>query len=245
MLSVEMAGDSHIGLFRKSNQDTLFFDGQSGLAVLADGIAGRKGGKAASSLAVKYIKKYLHNQKIADAELSPFLKKIIDEANAVILRTGNNDLSLLGMGTTLELLQFSRDKVFIAHLGDSRAYLYYEENFWQLTLDHNVETFVKMGWLKRETLPKEISFDAITRGLGLECRCEPDIYHKNLLPGEIYIIASDGLFDFVPNRKLAQIVRSYQEDLPKMVGALIDQANHAGGKDNISVVVAKVKGKRK
>lgn len=134
-----MFGATDMGRVRKNNQDSLFFNAELGLLIVADGIGGRKGGEIASSTAVTGIKEaYLNCDSLRHEEVEPFLIKTIDRVNKDIINKGLSTPALEGMATTLNCILFVGEKAFICHMGDSRTYLYFKGNLWQLTLDHNI-----------------------------------------------------------------------------------------------------------
>jgi len=238
-----MAGATDIGLVRKSNQDSYHFDADRGIAIVADGIGGRKGGEIASAMAVEGMRnEYLQTESIRHEEIHPFLTTAVDRINQKIYDTGENDPKIKGMGTTLNFLMFVGDRLHVAHVGDSRSYLYYQGNFWQLTVDHNIETFLARGWMKSENVLPGTQEGALVRSIGLTHRCESDIYEIQIRPGEIFLTCSDGLTGMVSDKKIARIIEREEKDLNKMAKALIEEAKRGGGKDNITLVLSKVSG---
>ena len=141
-MRIRMVGATDVGRRRKANQDSLFYDAAQGIGIVADGIGGRSGGEVASSMAVNGLRKaFLDVDMIRHEEIHPFLTSSIDRINQSLLDKGAQDSSLYGMGTTLNCLMFVGDKLHLAHIGDSRTYLYSKRHLFQLTLDHNVKTF--------------------------------------------------------------------------------------------------------
>ena len=161
-------GLTDIGRSRKNNQDSIYVSSEDGLVVVADGIGGRKGGEIASQIAVKGLKKaYRESEKLQPDEVSPFLIKSIDKINQNIINHGQKHPEVEGLATTLNCLVFVKGRAYISHLGDSRTYLYYRDNMWQLTFDHNIENYVERGWLPDETLMNNPKSGALVRALGL------------------------------------------------------------------------------
>lgn len=240
-MQVMMFGGSDIGRVRKINQDYFFFNQAQGIAVVADGIGGRKGGEIASRTAVEEIKQsYLECSALRAEEVPPFLTSAVDQANKAILAKGRADARVEGMGTTVDCLLFVGNHVYIAHVGDSRTYLYYKGNLWQLTLDHSIEVYVKRGWLPAEVLQKNSRPGALVRAMGLSATCETDIYDKAIRPGEIYLTCSDGLTGMVGDDKILKILTEQEHRLEAVPKILMAEANRCGGKDNITVVLSKV-----
>ncbi len=239
-MKLEIFGATDLGRVRKSNQDSFFCSSSQGIAVVADGIGGRKGGEVASRMAVEGMKKAIVEcESLRHEEINPFLMNSIDRVNSEIINAGTNN-GTPGMGTTLECLMFVGDKVHIAHVGDSRTYLFHKNHLWQLTIDHNLKTFVDRGWMVRSEISSKMKEEALVKSLGLTQRCEIDVYNKTLQEGEIYITCSDGLTSMVDNRKISTIIREQQANPERLPRLLIDEANAEGGRDNITVVVTRV-----
>ncbi len=244
-MQIRMAGVTHIGRRRKNNQDSLFFDEGHGIAVVADGIGGRKGGEIASTLVVEGVRDaFLASDVIRHEEITPFLASAVDTVNASVFGFGRNNPDYAGLGSTMECIFFSGDMVYIAHVGDSRTYLYDDGQLFLLTLDHNVENFVERGLVHRDSLqdPK-IRGAALVKAVGLTPRCEMDICRIKRRPGQIYLSCSDGLTSMIDDREIATLLGVHGENLHKAAGVLLDAANHAGGRDNITVLLARVEGR--
>jgi len=240
-LKLEMYGASDVGKVRKTNQDSFYCNALQGMAIVADGIGGRKGGEVASRIAVDGMRRAIVScEQLRHEEINPFLVSAVDTVNSEIITSGNVK-GLPGMGTTLECAMFVGDRVHLAHVGDSRTYLFYKGQFWQLTIDHNLKTFIDRGWMiKSEIAPKMMKEEALVKALGLTHRCEIDVYSKELKDGEIYLTCSDGLSSMVEMKRIASIMKEHSskpESLPKY---LIEEANRAGGKDNVTVVITTV-----
>lgn len=241
-MQVRMVGATDVGRRRKSNQDSLFYDEAAGFGIVADGIGGRSGGEIASSMAVDGLRQaFIHSDRIRHEEIGPFLASAIDRLNSEILERGRRDADVTGMGTTLNSLMFVGDKLHLAHVGDSRTYLFYKKNFFQLTLDHSVGNFLERGWLPRSAVQPGAKEGALVRAIGLADRCEFDVYEMPLKPQQLFVTCSDGLTGMVEDRRIAQIISDNFDNFEKLPKILIDAANAAGGKDNITVLVSLVK----
>jgi protein phosphatase len=236
-----MAGATDVGRRRKANQDSMFYDAAQGIGIVADGIGGRSGGEVASSMAVNGLRKaFLDVDMIRHEEIHPFLTSTIDKINQGIIEKGAQDSSLYGMGTTLNCLMFVGDKLHLAHIGDSRTYLFAQKHLFQLTLDHNVRTFLDRGWLSPNNVVPGSGESALVRALGLFERCDVDIYTRTVQKGDIYVTSSDGLFDMVKDSEIARIIAQNGEDFEGLPKKLIEEANRKGGRDNITVLVSKM-----
>jgi len=238
-----MIGATDVGRRRKNNQDSLYYDELAHFGIVADGIGGRNGGEIASSMAVNGLRKaFLNSERIRHEEINPFLIGSIDKMNAEILERGHREPEVLGMGTTLNCLMFVGDRLHLAHVGDSRTYLYYKKHLFQLTLDHSVGNFLERGWLPRSAVQPGAKEGALVRAMGLAERCEVDIYEMELKPGQLFLTCSDGLTGMVEDRKIAQLIAENLDQFEKLPRVLIDEANAGGGKDNITVLLSHVRG---
>jgi protein phosphatase len=238
-----MIGATDVGRRRKSNQDSLYYDELSNFGIVADGIGGRKGGEIASSLAVNGLRKaFMNSDRIRHEEVGPFLVSAVDKMNSEILERGRKEQEILGMGTTLNCLMFVGEKLHIAHVGDSRTYLYYKKHLFQLTLDHSVGNFLERGWLPKSAVQPGAKEGALVRALGLGERIDVDIYEIALKPGQLFLTCSDGLTGMVEDRRIAQIITENLDQFESLPKLLIDAANAAGGRDNITVLLSHVRG---
>lgn len=174
-----MIGATDVGRRRKSNQDSLYYDEPAGFGIVADGIGGRSGGEIASSMAVNGLRKaFLNSERIRHEEITPFLVNAVDRMNLEIVERGRRETEIQGMGTTLNCLMFVGDKLHIAHVGDSRTYLYYKKHLYQLTLDHSVGNFLERGWLPKsavapgeKTAPSCAPWASATASTSTSTRC--------------------------------------------------------------------------
>lgn len=242
-MQVRMVGATDVGRRRKSNQDSLYYDEPAGFGIVADGIGGRNGGEIASSMAVNGLRKaFMNSDRIRHEEINPFLQTSIDKMNLEILEKGRREAEIAGMGTTLNCLMFVGDKLHLAHVGDSRTYLYYKKHLFQLTLDHNVGNFLERGWLPKTAVQPGAKDGALVRAMGLAERVDVDIYEVPLKSGQVFLTCSDGLSGMIEDRKTAQIITENLDQFEKLPKLLIDAANAAGGKDNITVLLSHVRG---
>lgn len=242
-MQVRMIGATDVGRRRKSNQDSLYYDEPAGFGIVADGIGGRSGGEIASSMAVNGLRKsFLNSERIRHEEITPFLISSVDKMNMEILERGRREQEIAGMGTTLNCLMFVGDKMHLAHVGDSRTYLYYKKHLFQLTLDHSVGNFLERGWLPKSAVQPGAKDGALVRAMGLADRCDVDIQEIQLKPGQLYLTCSDGLSGMIDDRKIAQLITENLDQFDRLPKILIDAANAAGGKDNITVLLSHVRG---
>src|SRR3989338_2306586 len=230
-MKLETSGLSDIGRKRENNQDSYLLNDKAKLYVVADGMGGHAGGEVASKLAVDTLNK-VFSYTSRSFEPSSYLVKSIQEANHMIYEKAVQTPSLKGMGTTVTCLLFSYDTVFIAHVGDSRAYFIREGMIWQLSQDHSLvsEQMVAGGAIAMRNI--------ITRSVGYDRQVEVDVYTKKVAMGDQNLLCSDGLYGFVSQKEMATVVSS--SVLPLATKKLIDLANSRGGDDNITAVLVKV-----
>lgn len=241
-MQVRMIGATDVGRKRKTNQDSLYYDEPAGFGIVADGIGGRSGGEIASSMAVNGLRKaFLATDRIRHEEVAPFLINTIDAMNTEILERGRREADITGMGTTLNCLMFVGDKLHLAHVGDSRTYMFYKKHLFQLTLDHSVGNFLQRGWLPKSAIAAGAKEAALVRAMGLAERCDVDIYDIPLKPGQLFLTCSDGLSGMIDDRRMAKILTESYGQFEKIPRILIDAANQAGGRDNITVLISMVK----
>lgn len=234
-----MFSATSVGRLRKINQDSIAFDETIGYGIVADGIGGKPGGDIASKIATQTITSAFYHQSIKFSQISKFMFDQVLQANQNILSFGESKPQYKGLGTTLDFIYFAGDAVHIVHLGDSRTYLYYKDHLFQLTIDHNIETLAQR---KQAQIDKRAKAHAnkLTNGLGFRKHPELQCYRKSVLSQEIYITASDGLFDMVEDAEIKNIIFHGQDQIDEIPKNLVDQANLNGGRDNISVLLSYV-----
>lgn len=217
-----------------------------GVYAVADGMGGHEGGDVASRLAIRAIARMALTDilmpAMADgappADFEGWIKRAVLEANKAVLtqrKTSRND-----MGTTLVLAVVLNDLAYIAHVGDSRAYLIRNRDIKQLTVDHSlVERLVATGQITREEAATHPQRNVIYKNIGDKPQVEPDILRLNLMPGDKLLLCCDGLSGEINDGEILRIVAQYPA-LPAACRELIQAANAAGGHDNISVVLIEV-----
>ncbi|HEX2405054.1 MAG TPA: protein phosphatase 2C domain-containing protein [Acidimicrobiia bacterium] len=225
---------THQGMVRQNNEDALFPDksGESdGQAVLmvADGMGGHIAGEVASRLAIN---------AAASAELEPDDR--VAAANRAIREEVARQPDLEGMGTTLTLVELEPEGLArVAHVGDSRAYLYRDGELRQLTEDHTVAAeYVALGHISAEEADDHPQSHMLTRCLGLTRFVNVDRIDLDLSPGDRLLLCSDGLNSMVPADGIAKALTNGTAD--EAAWKLVEAANKAGGHDNISVIVIDV-----
>jgi len=248
-VQLECASLSDAGRVRANNEDSLDWDGDAGLFVVADGMGGCNGGEVASSLAVRallaefrQLPLTLPAKDAGVAALSPSAMRLctaILKANRAVYEASLQDANLAGMGTTLVATLFHGGRVIIASIGDSRVYRFRDGQLEQLTVDHTVlQEQIEYGLITPEQARFMEGRGLITRALGVEPGIEVDVQEQVLQNGDIYLLCSDGLFDMLDDAEIAAILRD-GEDMQTIARRLVDAANNRGGYDNISLILAR------
>jgi len=250
---LDVASLSHPGMVRTHNEDSIFVDGDAGLAVLADGMGGYSAGEVASGIAVNVISNGLLPELGSGRELSKvdigsglthaalLLQQQIALANKGIYEAAQARPECAGMGTTLVAAVFYANRVSIGHIGDSRCYRLRGDKLEQLTHDHSLlQEQIDSGMLTPEQAKYSLNKNLVTRALGIEAVVPADIAEYRVEPDDIYVLCSDGLTDMVDADAVRDVVVAKRGDLAQAAAELIDIANQNGGRDNISVVLIRV-----
>ncbi len=223
------------GRQRRANEDSYY--ARSPLFAVADGMGGAQAGEVASGTAIEVLGEGLPD---AGGTAEERLAALVAKANARIHELSISDRDRAGMGTTVTAAYVAENDVALAHVGDSRAYLLRGDGFERLTRDHSlVEEFVREGRLTPEEADEHPQRSIITRALGPEPEVDVDHLTQGARDGDTFLLCSDGLTSMVPEARVAQIVRE-AGSLSDAGRALIDAANDAGGRDNITVVLFRV-----
>lgn len=248
---VEIAGATDPGCVRKNNEDNFAVEPDLGLLVVADGMGGHNSGEVASDLAAKtivdYARKMLGGEKNVVPEGSPSLTPrgrqlefFVKSANTMIYEKGRAFPKDAGMGTTVVAAIVDGKSMTIAHVGDSRLYVWRNGTLTQLTEDHSlVGEQVKRGQITADEAARSSLQNILTRALGAEKDVQVDVADHPLLPGDLVLLATDGLSKMVIDADVAAVIAA-EKDPQKIVDVLIAKSRAAGGVDNISIVAAKV-----
>ena len=251
--SLEMAKATHTGMVRSHNEDSIATDAEIGLVVLADGMGGYNAGEVASGIATALITSEMREALI---KLSPqvtdkstglpgattLLRDIIGKANTSIFHSANNQPQYAGMGTTLVVTFFCNNQITVAHIGDSRCYRQRGGKLEQVTRDHSLlQEQIDSGLLTKEAAKRSQNKNLVTRALGIEPAVEAEIHTYPALENDIYLVCSDGLNDMVADEDIEMTLDALGANLHLAAEQLVQMANDNGGRDNISVVLIKVK----
>ncbi len=219
------------GRQRRGNEDNSF--ARAPVFVVADGMGGAQAGEVASQLAVDVFRQGLPEDGSPEERLAVRVR----EANHRIHELSRSEHERAGMGTTLTAALLDQTQVAIAHVGDSRAYLFRQDTLTRLTRDHSlVGELVEQGKLTEEQAEEHPQRSIITRALGPEPTVKVDTWTYPVRPGDALLLCSDGLTSMIGEEHIAAVLRS-SADLEQAADRLIDDANEAGGRDNITVVL--------
>ncbi len=240
-MKLEACGRSDKGRIRPHNEDALLVDPETGLFAVADGMGGHAAGEVASRLAIEAVRDMMPEgaKSAGEQGIDALLRRTIAEANRRIADTIRSKPEYYGMGTTLVIGLVEDDRLWIAHVGDSRAYLLRDNRMALLTNDHSlVNELVRLGILSREKAATDPRRNVVTRALGSGASVVPDVSQETLRPGDVLLLCSDGLNTMVPDTAIELALASGGGDLEATCAALVDAANEAGGEDNVTVVLA-------
>jgi protein phosphatase len=229
-MPVTFATATDTGRVRRANEDAVF--ARPPVFMVADGMGGTQGGEVASSVTAKAFEWFIPPGKGTGEELTKLVQKVNDSIYQLAGSEGRR-----GMGTTVTAAVLAPDTVCLAHVGDSRAYLWRGGKLSQQTEDHSlVGEMVRQGKISPAEAKEHPQRNIITRALGVEETVKVDIKNVSWQPGDVFLLCSDGLYSMVPDKGIAAIL-ARGDDLDTTAKALIDEANARGGLDNISVVL--------
>jgi serine/threonine protein phosphatase PrpC len=221
------------GRQRRENEDSAYVSAP--MFVVADGMGGAQAGEVASRIAIETFEQGLPESGAPEARLA----ELVRSANQRIYDRSRTDRGRAGMGTTLTAAYLADGDLAIAHVGDSRAYLLRDGQLMRLTQDHSlVDELVRQGKLTEAQAAEHPQRSIITRALGPEPEVEVDTFSYAIRTGDILLLCSDGLTSMLAEDRVAEVVLS-SPGLEEAADRLIDEANQAGGRDNITVVLCR------
>ena len=232
---------SHVGLKRKNNEDNCGIYENLQILAVADGMGGHMAGEVASKMALDLVEEYLLANRTQLSEVPPqALKDAIFFANNEIYQYANNNKELRGMGTTITLALIEKNRIFIAHIGDSRAYLISDGKIRLITSDHSlVNELLKKGGITIEEAQKHPQRNVLTRAMGTAQNPDIDFYEVEVKEGDILLLCTDGLSNLVSKKEIVDWVLRSQE-LEAGADLLMKAALERGAPDNISLVLGRI-----
>jgi PPM family protein phosphatase len=247
-MTIELTAAVDAGRARSNNEDSVATDDAVSLAVLADGMGGYNAGEVASHMATSFIATELGrwlreaSAQASDAEVRRAMDICVENANRAIFEAANANPQYAGMGTTLVVAVFREGRLLLGHVGDSRCYRLRGGKLVQITRDHSLlQEQIDAGLITPEQAAFSANKNLVTRAVGVEDNVLLETHQHEVQGGDLYILCSDGLSDMVDDSGLEQLLQAHDE-LPECARALIAAANDAGGKDNISVILARATG---
>jgi PPM family protein phosphatase len=241
-------GGTDLGLQRQRNEDCFAVVPELGLLVVADGVGGRPAGDVAAKIAVDTVREDLATSALettwtddgpaAPADMGRRLMDAIALANARIREQAQHHAHLERMATTIVVAVVAEGRLWVAHVGDSRAYLFRAGRITRLTTDHSIAE--DEGERARHTQEALARIDPriLTRGLGISKEVRADVRSEELQPGDVVLVATDGLTSVVTDGEIMDVLDEHR-DIDVAVPSLIDMANARGGPDNITVAIAR------
>ncbi|MBM4371589.1 MAG: Stp1/IreP family PP2C-type Ser/Thr phosphatase [Deltaproteobacteria bacterium] len=255
-MRLDVRSRTHAGLVRQENEDAHLVLEDQGLMAVADGMGGHAHGEVASALAVRALQEAFATEggderlrtawnrsragRAAETSWERFrLRTAVEDANLAIYHRASEDEALRSMGTTLVALYVHNGSAWVANVGDSRLYRLREGELTQLTDDHSlINEYIKLNLLSGEQARSFPMKNIIVRALGLAEWVEVDTFEIDLVPGDRYLLCSDGLSDLVEEATVAALLS--EDDPDRAADRLVDAALAAGGLDNITVLLARV-----
>jgi serine/threonine protein phosphatase PrpC len=249
---LEISAVTDPGVKRTNNEDSIGTEATLGLTMVADGMGGYEGGEIASALAVETILNELPERieqlklKHADDDFSEYsiqsmaVRDAIKKSNEIIYNAAQNEPQYQGMGTTIVLALFYDNRLTIAHVGDSRLYRLRDDRLELITVDHTLmQQLIERGFYTVQEARESLNKNLVIRALGTDPEVEVDIQEDIALPGDIYLLCSDGLNDMIDDGEIYLTLKRYNDNLDLAATELVKLANKKGGKDNISVILAR------
>ena len=234
-------GKTDIGLRRSNNEDAFIISPELGFCLAADGMGGAAAGELASKIfADTVLEIFADSTDQSEKEILYRVKKAFSFANEKILDDATQNPNHEGMGCTAELLAFFGDGFALGHVGDSRTYRFRNGQLRQLTQDHTlVQQQIEEGLISSENIRNHPLRNIILRALGQERELALDLLRGKILPGDLFLLCSDGLTDMVQDDLIQEILSS-DIDIHRKADKLVESAKAAGGKDNITVVLVAI-----
>lgn len=229
---------TEINKVRQRNEDSVLASGDLGLFAVADGMGGHRAGEVASQMALSILEEYVRTY--FSWEPIELILRAVKEANSLIYDKAKRTPSQKGMGTTFTGAILKDNNAYIAHVGDSRAYLIRDEDIIQLTVDHSfVQTLYdegKITLLEAKNHPRK---NVLTRALGVDSFVEIDKIILPLKENDWLLFCTDGLTGILEDEQIFSIIKT-NDTMDKKAEALVDMAMNNGGSDNISLVLVQI-----
>ena len=253
-LKISAAGKTDQGKVRQLNEDNFSIHEDLGLYIVSDGVGGLRAGDKASEIVTKVLPIKIREgieEGVDDIKsLSNLLGESISYISRQINKYSNTEEGVKGAGATVVCTLIRDNKLIVAHMGDSRAYRFRDGELEPLTLDHSiVAMLLYSGQITKEEAEKHPARHTITRYVGMKGKQKPELSVKAIKDGDLILLCTDGLTGMVDEEEIISILSGDEDDvemlsagqnLDRTCSRLVDAANHAGGRDNITVVLIQV-----
>jgi protein phosphatase len=247
-MTLEFASALDVGRARTNTEDSVALDAEAKVAVLADGMGGYKAGEVASGMATSLVcsslVQWLRSHCVpTPRELAQAMGHCVDQANRAIFDASNGNPQYSGMGTTLVMVAVAGDQLVVGHVGDSRVYRLRGGQLQRLTRDHSMlQEQLDAGLITPAQAARSTNRNLVTRALGVEAEVTLESRDHSLMYDDLLLLCSDGLTDMVDDEGICDLLCHTHASLQEACHALVDAANAAGGRDNISVVLVRAGG---
>lgn len=246
-MEIEFYCATDTGRSRSNNEDSVTADPANALMVLADGMGGYNAGEVASQMLTSHLRAELGDwlaqaaASASDGDIRRAMTLCVDNANRAIFDAARTNAHQAGMGTTLVMGVFRGEHLWMGHVGDSRGYRLRGGEIVQITRDHSLlQEQIDAGLISPEQAVYSANKNLVTRAVGVEMSVQLEVHRHEVQGGDVYLLCSDGLSDMVNDESMANLLRD-GESLEAAAAALVDAANEAGGRDNISVILARAR----
>ena len=240
----EICTQTDPGLTRDNNEDSVTFDAETRLCILADGMGGYNAGEIASGMVTAFIQSELARwlaqagRNANSKEVRRAMEICVENANHSIFNAANSNPQYSGMGTTLVVGVFQNTRLMLGHIGDSRCYRWRAGQLQQITKDHSLlQEQLDAGLITPEQARTSLNKNLVTRAVGVEDAVLLEVNEHRVELGDIYLMCSDGLSDMISHEAIAAILLGARS-LDQTARELVIAANEGGGRDNISVLLA-------
>ncbi len=237
---MNMSAGTDKGMVRSVNEDSCYIS-DSGVAylVVADGMGGHKGGQIASKTAIDNVKMFLTPSRMKNCKnIRDCILQCVERANLAIYKKAALEEDVAGMGTTIVLFYEKDGTAYVANVGDSRCYLIRDKKIQQITKDHSiVQELYDKGAIERSEMRTHPNKNIITRALGTNFSVKCDLFEFSVQENDGIILCTDGLSNMLEDDEILEVYLN-SGDTDTCVKKLIDKANEAGGRDNVTVIAA-------
>jgi serine/threonine protein phosphatase PrpC len=252
---LQFVARTDVGQLREHNEDFITENESQGFAVLADGMGGPNAGEVASSMAVHLVVDELKDYRAGSSLIAvdvnggtsglpneaQVVRNVVEKVNSAVFKVSQTRAEYQGMGTTIVAAYYYDNRVSVAHLGDSRMYRFRYGRLKQITRDHSfVQEQIDKGLYTEEEARASKKKNIVTRALGVAEFVDVEVHVHEVEAGDLYLMCSDGLHDLVTDTVIENAMVELSSNLNELAAHLVNLANLAGGKDNISVVLTRV-----